>query len=106
MIKPVKSIRRPLRLPFIHHIPGLVLVKLAKQEVEAAVLEFDYGHTKIRCACTEDGKAYRHYRLYGSDGVKQQEFWMPIYDLRKSNVPSSILRVIKTRLDRIAPKVP
>lgn len=103
MIRPVKSIRRPRKLPFVHHIPGLAIVKLADREIEAAVLEFNYGHSKVVCACTEDGKSYRRYRLYLEDGTRQQEFWMPIYDLEKSNVPSAILREIYARLRQIVP---
>jgi len=105
MIKPVKSIRRPRKLPFVHHIPGLAIVKISDREVEAAVLEFKYADRTIKCACTEDGKSYRYYKLYSGDGVHQQEFWMPIYDIRKSNVPSSILRAVKRRLERIVPPV-
>ncbi|MEO5949200.1 MAG: hypothetical protein ABIP74_02255 [Candidatus Saccharimonas sp.] len=105
MIRPVKAIRRPLKLPLIHHVPGLVMVKPAKHEVMAAVLEFDYPGMKIRCACLENGKAYLHYRLYGDDGIRQHEHWMPIDDL-KSNIPSAILRATKAELERIVPQAP
>lgn len=106
MIRPVKSIRRPRKLPFIHHIPGLAVIKLCKREVEMAVLEFRAGRQLIKCACTADGRAYRYYRLYGEDGLTQKEYWMPIYDLQKSNVSSATLRLIKNQLDRIVPKLP
>jgi hypothetical protein len=102
-IKPVKSIRRPRRWPFMHRPPGMAYIKRASKEVEAAVLEFKYGNNTIKCACTADGKAYRHYRLYVDGGIRQEEFWMPIYDLERSNVPSVILREIKKRLEQIVP---
>lgn len=106
MIKPVKSIRRPMRIPFLHYNSGLAYFRVARREVEVAVLSFRHGRDTIKCACTEDGKSYRYYELYGGDGVSRAGYWLPIYDLQRSNVPSAILRLIKSRLERIAPKVP
>ena len=106
VIRPVKSIRRPRKLPFVHQAPGLAFALRCSREVEAAVLEFRYGRDLIKCACTADGKAYRYYRLEVDDAGRKEEFWMPIYDLNKSNVPSFILREILKRLKQIVPDVP
>jgi len=105
-IQPVKSIRRPRKIPFRHYNAGLAYFRVAKTEIEVAVLSFKYGRDTIKCACTEDGKAYRYYELYGEDGISRKGYWLPIYDLQKSNVSSAILRLIKGRLERIVPRVP
>lgn len=104
-IRPVISIRRPRKWPFVSRAPGLVYARRASDEVEVAVLEFKYANLTIKCACTAEGKAYRYYRLYVGEGIKQEEFWLPIYDLQKSNISSAILREIKKRLERIVSPV-
>jgi hypothetical protein len=103
MIRPILSVRHPHKKPFMHYNPGEFIVRPAREDVEAVIIDFTLYGTAHRYAFTGKGKLYRYYKELHSEQERQRDVWMPVSDLERSKIASTTLRAIEKWLERFTP---